>query len=330
MANWPTVSSRLPCGSVPSARPFAWSAVSLAVAGLLLPLGAQGSDPFLVLADTEALRTAPSYRYANVPHDDALAQLRARAILFQQASPARGVDAPIRLTSRLHGVHFHSMLPESARPASPFEICDARLALALDDFASILARHDITEVVHFSMYRPAVPAAPARRVPALLPLDDDAPSRAPRVLPTLPDPSAPAATLGSRAVATSSTAGTIASVSAQPAATPVSALAEADPAYVSTPSRHPAGLAIDAAIFRKKDGTQLSVASDFAGHIGSRTCGAGLPAGLGDRARELHELVCEAADARVFTYILTPNYNYAHRDHFHMEIKSGVRWFLVH
>jgi hypothetical protein len=40
--------------------------------------------------------------------------------------------------------------------------------------------------------------------------------------------------------------------------------------------------------------------------------------------------VCEASDLGVFTYVLTPNYDAAHVDHFHMEIKPGVRWFLYH
>jgi hypothetical protein len=47
-------------------------------------------------------------------------------------------------------------------------------------------------------------------------------------------------------------------------------------------------------------------------------------------ARELRALVCESADAGVFTYVLTPDYNAAHADHFHMEIKPSVKWFLYH
>ncbi len=40
-------------------------------------------------------------------------------------------------------------------------------------------------------------------------------------------------------------------------------------------SRHPGGLAIDAASFVKKDGTTLQVERDFHGHIGALTCGRG-------------------------------------------------------
>src|SRR5262249_51962934 len=68
--------------------------------------------------------------------------------------PMPGVRAPVRLTGRLHGVWFHSSLPADERQHSLFEVLDARLALALDDFAAVLERHDIDEVVHFTMYRP--------------------------------------------------------------------------------------------------------------------------------------------------------------------------------
>jgi hypothetical protein len=95
-------------------------------------------------------------------------------------------------------------------------------------------------------------------------------------------------------------------------------------------SRHPAGLAIDVAAFRKRDGTWLRVADQFYGRIGARTCGAGAPRPAYSDARELRSIVCEAADAKVFTYVLTPNYNAAHRDHFHLEVKGGVPWVLVH
>ena len=80
----------------------------------------------------------------------------------------------------------------------------------------------------------------------------------------------------------------------------------------------------------KRDGTWLDVGSHFAGHIGARTCGQGAVLPNDEKARELWSIVCEASDAHVFTYVLTPNYNQPHHDHFHMEIKPGVRWFLVH
>jgi hypothetical protein len=38
--------------------------------------------------------------------------------------------------------------------SSPYEVLDARLALALDDFCALLERDGIVELVHFTMYRP--------------------------------------------------------------------------------------------------------------------------------------------------------------------------------
>jgi len=105
-------------------------------------------------AEAEAKRS-PAYVYANMTNAEALAELKTRGIPFKPATPPLpGVRAPIRLTGKLHGVWLHSALPPEKREDSIFEILDARLALALDDFCRILAAHDIVEVVHFTMYRP--------------------------------------------------------------------------------------------------------------------------------------------------------------------------------
>src|SRR5690606_5753483 len=95
-------------------------------------------------------------------------------------------------------------------------------------------------------------------------------------------------------------------------------------------TRHPAGLAIDFGAAKKRDGRWLSVASHFDGKIGQRTCGAGAPVPVSEAARELRAIVCEAREAGVFTYALTPNFNRDHADHVHFEIKPGVTWFLFH
>jgi hypothetical protein len=47
-------------------------------------------------------------------------------------------------------------------------------------------------------------------------------------------------------------------------------------------------------------------------------------------ASELRKIVCDAADAKIFNVELTPDYNRAHRNHFHLELTAGVRWFMVH
>ena len=46
-------------------------------------------------------------------------------------------------------------------------------------------------------------------------------------------------------------------------------------------------------------------------------------------AREIRSIACEAADARIFHSILTPNYDRPHRNHFHLEVTAGVQWFIV-
>lgn len=96
-------------------------------------------------------------------------------------------------------------------------------------------------------------------------------------------------------------------------------------------SRHPGALAIDAAKFVKRDGSTLVVERDFHGRIGAPTCdpGAG-PAPATPEALELRAILCDAAHARLFHVMLTPDYNWPHRNHFHLEVTAGVRWFLVH
>jgi len=91
--------------------------------------------------------------YGQLSQADCEAELGARHIDFIRET-AGSVLAPVRLTGPLHGVVFRSDARESVRATSPYEIADCRLVLALDDFAQILARHDIVEVRHYSMYRP--------------------------------------------------------------------------------------------------------------------------------------------------------------------------------
>jgi hypothetical protein len=96
-------------------------------------------------------------------------------------------------------------------------------------------------------------------------------------------------------------------------------------------TRHPGALAIDAGSFVKKDGTTLQVERDFHGRIGATTCGAGAaPTPATPEALELRHILCDAAEARLFNVMLTPDYNWAHRNHFHLEVTAGKSWFLVH
>ena len=96
-------------------------------------------------------------------------------------------------------------------------------------------------------------------------------------------------------------------------------------------TRHDGALAIDAGWFVMKDGTKLDVEKDFHGRIGAKTCGPGTgPWPATPEATELRAIVCEAAAARLFQVALTPDYNWPHRNHFHLEVTPKVKWFIVH
>jgi hypothetical protein len=96
-------------------------------------------------------------------------------------------------------------------------------------------------------------------------------------------------------------------------------------------ARHSGGLALDAGRFVGKDGSVLDVDKHWNGGIGTKTCGpkAG-PWPATAEAKKLRAILCEAADRRLFHVILTPNYNRPHKNHFHLEVTEGVKWFLVH
>ena len=202
--------------------------------------------------------TTPAVRYGALGPDACLDELTRRGVPYV-LDTADGVATAVRLTGPLRGVAFHSGAPADQRDTASLEITDCRLALVLDDFAALLARHGVVEVVHYSLYRHG---------------------------------------------------------------------ADGDP----RPSKHAGGLAIDAGRFVRADGTALSVLDDFHGRIGARpTCGpTARPRRPTDATRALRAILCEAVDARLFHIVLTPNYNRPHRNHFHMELNPGARWFLTH
>lgn len=277
------------------------AAAALAVALLALPKTARAYDPFLVVPPAEIVEASAAYRYANMTGEQALAELDRRHVLYQRVDPIGRVETPIRLTGKLHGVHIHSALPESERPTTPFELCDARLALALDDFAEILARHDVVELVHFTMYRAAAGA------------------RAQRLANPLPSSGASKRRRGSHGVAPSKHARS--SGPSRPADPRRQAIAT---------SRHPDGLAIDVGSLRTSKGEWLQIGADFHGRVGVPSCGPRAHVPSEPKAQALWSILCEVNDAKVFTYVLSPNFDLRHQDHFHMEIKPEVRWFLIH
>jgi hypothetical protein len=387
---------------------------------------ARALSPYLEIPDREEVVKTPAYRYANMTNDEAYAELDRRGILYTREKPIAGVRAPIRLTGRLHGVLVRSVLPPAERATTAFEILDARLALALDDFSEILVQHDVVEVVHYTMYRPNVAkpddvdddgegahpvkgharagthaahhepkrghhepkrashpakthapskddkaAKPSKRAPeprtsgkkkksagaeagakGLAGLDGASEVDLPRESFDLTS----AGELGAKAARSKKKRSAVrgpahgksgnattrekaahdkggahdkgAKANAKKKASPEKKFVKPPPKWAPPGTRHPAGLAIDVGILKKKDGSQLSIAADFDGNIGDQTCGAGAPSPSRPAARELREIVCQARAQGIFTYALTPNFDVAHRDHFHMEIKPGVYWFL--
>ena len=109
------------------------------------------AEPPLVFA----AGAAPALSYAALDGNACESELKKRSISYTVvAGGAFGVDRPVRLTGKLHGVDVHGMGPASQRATSIYEIVDCRLVLALDDFSVILAKHDVVEVEHMSIYRP--------------------------------------------------------------------------------------------------------------------------------------------------------------------------------
>lgn len=96
----------------------------------------------------------PAVRYAQLTQIECEAELTRRNIEFVR-EVADGVLAPVRLLGPLHGVEFRTNQSAKARETSRWEIADCRLVLALDDFTAVLRDHDIVEVRHYSMWRPA-------------------------------------------------------------------------------------------------------------------------------------------------------------------------------
>jgi hypothetical protein len=231
----------------------------LVAAAVALLAGARAGEARVPVESPSAADGTPAVRYAELDPSSCTAELVARGIPFAHVDGARGVLAPIRLTGPVHGVAFRSELSPLQRSSSPYEILDCRLALALDDFARILERHGVREVVHLSMYRPPPRGWAAGRIGG----------------------------------------------------------------------QHGGGLAIDAALFKKDDGTTLDVDRDFAGRIGETTCGPNAVQPRTVPSAELRSIVCEAAQEHLFQVELTPDYNQKHKNHFHLEVTAHARWFLV-
>jgi hypothetical protein len=101
--------------------------------------------------------------------------------------------------------------------------------------------------------------------------------------------------------------------------------------WVKPGRRHPAALAIDIAVLHRNDGQSFSVLRDWQGVPGAKTCGehAAKPRKDTEGARLLRDIVCELDRKKSFNLLLTPHYDWGHRDHFHFEVRQGIRWYLT-
>lgn len=136
--------------------------VGLLVAALAARTGT-AADSHLEIPPEAVAERSRAYHYANMSDAEVLAELGRRNVPHTRLmEPVPGVRTPVRLTGPLHGVNIHSSLPKEERAATPFEILDARLALALDDWSEFLSNHDVVEVIHFTIYRPNDSGAPER------------------------------------------------------------------------------------------------------------------------------------------------------------------------
>ena len=99
----------------------------------------------------------PSRTYGNLDDAACLLALEERGVPFERYGHARGVKTPVRLMGALHGVRFiHADLTDWLTSARR-EVLDCRLVLALDDLADLVAKHGVTTIVHYGVYRGDLP-----------------------------------------------------------------------------------------------------------------------------------------------------------------------------
>jgi Extensin-like protein C-terminus len=95
-------------------------------------------------------------------------------------------------------------------------------------------------------------------------------------------------------------------------------------------TRHGGALAIDVGSLVMKDGTKIAVERDFHGGIGQKPCGPrGPPPQSTTEGKVLRELTCRTIAARFFHVVLTPGFNWAHRNHLHLEVSAKGRGYYV-
>jgi hypothetical protein len=91
-------------------------------------------------------------------------------------------------------------------------------------------------------------------------------------------------------------------------------------------SFHTMGLALDLSQFTTDEGP-ISIWGNYQKTPYALTCDPPEPTKA--NARLLRAIACDLAETRVFSTVITPNYNEGHRDHFHIDIRpDDPRFFL--
>jgi hypothetical protein len=91
-------------------------------------------------------------------------------------------------------------------------------------------------------------------------------------------------------------------------------------------SFHTLGLAMDVSRFVLSDGSDLRVLRDYERTPQSTTCEA---TPRTPKAQLLQKIACTLHQQRVFSSVLTPNYNVGHHDHMHFDWRPGDARFYV-
>ncbi|MDH5784318.1 MAG: extensin family protein [Chromatiales bacterium] len=92
-------------------------------------------------------------------------------------------------------------------------------------------------------------------------------------------------------------------------------------------SGHHHALALDISKLITRDGTTYEVVSDWKDRRHrAEVCKP--RDNDSDKQHFLRDFICKVADQNLFHWILTPHYNAAHHDHFHIEIRDGVDYVL--
>lgn len=98
-------------------------------------------------------------------------------------------------------------------------------------------------------------------------------------------------------------------------------------------TRHPGGLAADVKrlIFapdEKHHRADLIVERDWTPKRDIPPCSGDVSPDT-QQAKTLRSIFCEADEKKLFTVMLSPNYDAAHANHLHLEVTPGVKWRLV-